>query len=194
MLDALKYHARHIFDFNGRDARQTFWYWFLSLFIVNMVVGGAMSVPMVAGSMASAFEGARSGDPQAAQAAMMSRMAGYMRPLMMGGIALGLLNIALLAAPFVRRLHDSGKSGIWAAIAGLVYLGSLWSSWRNFDLVISTMQEMAAAASAAERMEAQAHLAWQSLLGYVPIVMVIVFGVLKSDPAANRYGQEPVSF
>lgn len=30
MLEALRYHIRHLADFSGRDARQTFWYWFLA--------------------------------------------------------------------------------------------------------------------------------------------------------------------
>jgi uncharacterized membrane protein YhaH (DUF805 family) len=194
MLDALKYHVRHLADFTGRDSRQTFWYWFLFLFIINIAAGIAMSLPMMATGIAAAFEGARSGDPQAVQAAVITQMAGYMRPLMMGAVVLGVVNLVLMAAPLVRRLHDSGKSGLWAAVAGVIYLVSLWMSWRNADAAIALMREMAAAGSAAERMEAQAHIVWQNLLGYVPLVMVIVIGVLKSDPGANRFGQEPVRF
>ena len=193
MFGALKYHARRVFDFSGRDARQTFWYWFLLVFIVNLAVGIAMSVPMMGSGMATALAGARDGDPQAAQAAMMAEMASYMRPLMLGGIVLGLFNLVLMAAPFVRRLHDSGKSGIWAAIAGLIYLASLWLSWSNADQIVAMTQQMAVA-TPSERIAMQAEMARQSLLGYIPLIMVIVFGVLKSDPGPNRFGEEPVRF
>jgi uncharacterized membrane protein YhaH (DUF805 family) len=53
-----------------------------------------------------------------------------------------------------------------------------------------------AAASGSEHpgLAMPSQLGWQSVLGYVPILIVIVFGVMKSDPGANRYGEEPVRF
>ena len=194
MLGAMKYHAAHLFDFHGRDARQTFWYWFLFLFIVNIAVGVVISVPMTMSAMSTAMEATRSGDAQAAQAAMMAKMASSMRPVLIGGIVLGLVNILLLAAAFVRRLHDSGKPGIWAAIAGAIYLFSLWVSWDRADEMVAMMQQLSDASDPQGAIAAQTRMAWQSLLGYIPIVMVIVFGVLKSDPGPNRYGEEPVRF
>lgn len=194
MLGAMQYHARHLFDFGGRNARQTFWYWFLFLFIVNIVVGLAMSVPMMASAMSTAFEGARSGDPQAAQAAVIAQMAGAMRPLLLGAIVLGFVNLLLMAAPFVRRLHDSGKSGLWAALAGAIYLASLWMSWSRADEAADVMRQIAATNDPARAMEIQSRMTWQNLLGYIPLIMVIGFGLLKSDPNTNRYGTEPVRF
>jgi len=194
MWGAMKYHARHLFDFSGRDARQTFWFWFLFLFIVNLVVGMAMSIPMTVSAMSTAFDSARSGDPVAAQAAMMNQMAGSMRPLIIGSIVVGLFNLVLMAAPLVRRLHDSGKSGLWAALIGAIYLASLAYSWTNADKVVATMRQAATAGVTNPVSGMQAQLGWQSLLGYVPMIMVIIVGLLKSDPGPNCYGAEPVRF
>ena len=194
MWGAMKYHAAHLADFGGRDARQTFWYWFLFLFLLNMAIGLLMSVPMTMSAMATSMAAARGGDPAAAQAAMMSQMAESIRPMIMVGIVLGLINIALIAASFVRRLHDSGKSGLWAAFAGLIYLGTLAMSWASADEVVAMMRHAAASGSAHPGMAMPAQLGWQSVIGYVPIVIVIVFGVMKSDPGANRYGEAPVRF
>jgi uncharacterized membrane protein YhaH (DUF805 family) len=189
----MQYHARHVFDFAGRDARQTFWFWFLFLFIVNIAVGFAMSIPMTAAAMSTAFEGARSGHPEAVQAKMIGDMAEAMRPMLAGAIVLGLVNVVLIAASFVRRLHDSGKSGLWAALAGAIYLVSLWLSWTHADEAVALMSEAAAGGSMGA-LEAQSRMGWQGLLGYVPMIMVIGFGLLKSGDGPNRYGEDAVRF
>jgi uncharacterized membrane protein YhaH (DUF805 family) len=38
MLASIKYNLSHLLDFSGRDARQTFWYYVLFLFIVYWFV------------------------------------------------------------------------------------------------------------------------------------------------------------
>ena len=149
---------------------------------------------MTMSAMATSMAAARGGDPSAAQAAMMSQMAESIRPMVLVGIVLGLINIALIAASFVRRLHDSGQPGLWAALAGLIYLGTLALSWANVDRVIAMMREAAESGAAHPGLAMPAQVGWQSVLGYVPIVIVIVFGVMKSDPGANRYGEAPVRF
>ena len=194
MLAAMKYHARHLFDFSGRDARQTFWFWFLFLFILNIVAGIAMSAPMTVAAIATAVEGAHSGNMEAAHAAMMHDMAQGLRPMLIGGIILGLVNIALIAAAFVRRLHDTGKSAVWAALAGTIYLFSLWLSWAKADEVVALMNDLAAAGGPVDSYEVQARMGWENLLGYLPIILLIGFGLLKSDEGPNRYGDDPVRF
>src|SRR5688500_6326199 len=80
MLDAIKYHFRHLTDFSGRDARQTFWYWMLFLFLINMAVSIAATVPMMVDMMSSAFAAAERGDdPVAAQQVALAQMAGSMQ-------------------------------------------------------------------------------------------------------------------
>lgn len=193
MWGAMKYHAAHLADFNGRDARQTFWYWFLFLFLLNMAIGLVVSVPTIMSGMASSMAAARGGDPAAAQAAMALQMAETIRPMILVGVVLGVFNVGLIAASFVRRLHDSGKPALWAWLAGALYLANLALSWVNADRVVAMMRA-AAETGARPGFPMPAQLAWASVLGYVPMIIVIVFGVMKSDPGPNRYGEEPVRF
>jgi uncharacterized membrane protein YhaH (DUF805 family) len=199
MWQTIRYQFGHLAEFRGRDTRQTFWYWFLALVVANVVVGLAMSLPLTTSAMGTAMAGARSGgDPAAveaaAQAAMMNQMADSMKPLILAGIVVGLINIVLLGASFVRRLHDSGKSALWAGLAAAVYLVSLWASWASADRIVSAMHQAAAQGSARLAGDLQQQLGWQQLVGYVPLIIIIVFGVMKSDPGPNRYGEEPVRF
>jgi uncharacterized membrane protein YhaH (DUF805 family) len=194
MLAALRYHFGHLLDFSGRDARQTFWYWFLFLFIVNMAAGFAMTIPLMAKTMASAFEVARTGNQAAMQAVVVDQIAGSMAPMVELSIALGVANLALMAAAFVRRLHDSGRSGVWAALAGAIYAGTLALSWTRIGEMTRMVHDAAANPQGVQAMAIQARMGWQGLIGYVPIIMIIGFGVLKSDPGANRFGADPVRF
>ncbi len=194
MLGAIQYHLRHLADFTGRDARQTFWYWFLALFIVNIVASTIATVPIMIETMTIGFEAARNGNPEAAQATMMSAMGDRVASMIVLSLVLGAANLLLIAAAFVRRLHDSGKSGIWALVAGVVYVVSLLLTWSRADDAAALMREIAAAQDPDTVFAMQSKMAWEGLLGYVPLVMVIGFGLLKSDPEPNRFGEEPVRF
>ena len=195
MLGAIKYNFRHLFDFVGRDARQTFWYWVLFVVILNIVVSLAISIPMTVGAMSTMFDAARSGgDPALAEAAMLDEMGAMARPLVLVSVVVGLANIVLLAASFVRRLHDSGKSAIWAILAGAVQLVALFLAFEQINEAEAMIRNAASAQSAQDALAMQGQLAWRSLIGWIPLLMLVVFGVMKSDPGPNAYGAEPVRF
>jgi uncharacterized membrane protein YhaH (DUF805 family) len=194
MRAALRYHAKHLLVFYGRDSRQTFWYWFLLLFIVNIAAGMAMAVPMTINAMVAGIHAAKGGDEAAAQAAMMTQMAAMMGRLIALSIAIGVANVLLIAAPLVRRIHDSANSGLWAILAAVIYLISLGLAWSRSTDSVALMRRLAAAQNPDVALQMQGQMAWDALLGYVPIVMVIGFGLLKSTPGPNRYGTEPARF
>jgi len=194
MREALRYHFKHLLVFYGRDARQTFWYWFLFLFIVNMAASLVMTLPMTLDAMVAGYDAAKGGDEVAAQAAMMSQMATMMKRIIVFSIAMGVVNLMLMAAPLVRRMHDSGNTGLWAIVAGAIYLLSLGRTWSQADRAVALMRRMAAAHDPQTMIGMQSQLAWESLLGYVPLIIVIGFGLLKSTPGPNRYGERPARF
>jgi uncharacterized membrane protein YhaH (DUF805 family) len=194
MRAALRYHFKHLLVFYGRDARQTFWYWFLFLFILNMAASLITTLPITLNALEAGFEAAKSGDEAAAQAAMMSQMATMMKRIIMFSLAMGAVNLRLMAAPLVRRVHDSGNTGLWAIVAGAIYFASLVLTWSRADQAVALMRRLAAAHDPQMVLGVQARLAWDGLLGYVPLIMVIVFGLLKSTPGPNRYGERPVRF
>jgi uncharacterized membrane protein YhaH (DUF805 family) len=58
MLGAIKYNLANLFNVSGRDARQTFWYYVLAIVVLHIAASMAISIPMMATAMASAFEAA----------------------------------------------------------------------------------------------------------------------------------------
>ena len=131
MLEAIKYHFRHLTDFSGRDARQTFWYWFLFLFIaqhrgVDGRDGADDDRSDVDGLRGRAQR--RSGSGRAADDGTDGGIDAHDRCWWRS--SLGIVNLLLIAAAFVRRLHDSGKSGlVGGACRALIYLGIAGYGW-----------------------------------------------------------------
>lgn len=194
MRAALRYHFKHLLVFYGRDARQTFWYWFLFLFVINIGAMLVMTLPVTMDALAAGYDAGTGGDEAAAQAAMMSQMTVTMKRVIVFSIAVGVINLMLMAAPLVRRIHDSGNTGLWAIVAGAIYLASLVITWSRADQAVALMRRMAAAHDPQMAFGMQTKIAWDGLLGYVPLIMVIGFGLLKSTPGPNRYGERPARF
>jgi uncharacterized membrane protein YhaH (DUF805 family) len=194
MLGAIKYHFRHLTDFSGRDARQTFWYWFLFLFVVNIGVSMIATVPMMMEAMAMGFQAVRNGNEAAVEAMMMERMAKGMGSVVVLSLVLGVINLLLMAASLARRVHDSGKSGLWAGVTGVLYFVSLVMAWNSANDAAEIMRQIAATQDPTTALELQGQMAWQGAFGYVPLIMLVVLGVMKSDPGPNKYGAEPVRF
>lgn len=193
MLGAIGYNFRHLFDIQGRDARQTFWYWVLFVVVLNVLVALGISVPMTVGAVSASLENA-GGDRAAADAAVLVSMVGMARTLVWVSIVVGIANIVLMASAFVRRLHDSGKSAIWAILAGAVQLVALFTALTQVADAEAMIRAAVAAQSSDEVFAMQGRMAWQSVIGWLPLIVLIVFGVMKSDEGANRYGEEPVRF
>lgn len=193
MLASIRYNFAHLFDFAGRDARQTFWFWMLFVFVLNIAASMLISVPATFGAIGSAMDAARSGgDQTAVQAAVMARMSDMIRTMVLVSIGIGLVNVVLVAAALVRRLHDSGKPGVWAVAIGALYVVSLVAAYQQIGAMQSAMAHAAAGGSPGDMMAFQRTTGLRGLLGWAPLILVIVFGVMKSDPGPNKYGDEPV--
>lgn len=185
MLDAIKYHFRHLADFSGREGRQSFWYWFLFVVLLNIAVSMIMVWPLMSASVAIEWKAMQTGDQAAADAAMLADMTGAMGTAVIVGAALGLANLALLSAAFVRRLRDSESSTSWAILAGATYVASWLLSWWQTTKLVALLRDASTLERFREVMERQSDQAWLGLIGYVPLVIVIVFGVKKSTSATG---------
>jgi len=194
MRAALRYHFKHLLAFYGRDSRQTFWYWFLLLFIVNIAVSLVTSMPMTMDAVTAGYDAVKGGDEVAAQTAMLSQMAVSMKRVIMVSLAVGVINVMLIAAPLIRRMHDSGNTGLWAIVAGVIYLLSLGLTWSRADEAVALMRRVAAASNPQMVLGMQPKFGLNSLLEYIPLIVVLGFGLLKSTPGPNRYGEGPVRF
>ncbi len=189
---AIKHALANLTNFSGRDARQAFWYYVLFLFIINIVVGLFISIPMMVTAFQSAFEAAQSGMTEDEVAVLMTeQMSGQMGSTMWASLALNLLLTCLIAASFVRCLHDSDHSGWWAVLAVVAQLGAA-----AFTITqIGKMQELMAVTmnphDMAAYFEGQSQMYAYGLVGWIAPIIVIVFGIMKSTDGPNRFGEEP---
>lgn len=192
MLAAIKYNLTHLTQFGGRDARQTFWFYVLFLVLVQIGVSMAVSIPLTGSMVGDTIVAARQGTGEAeVQQRMMEHIATLMRASMWVSAVLSLVSIGLLGASFTRRLHDSGKPGWIAGVAAAIQLVALVLAIARIDDAVR-MTALAQSGDLEAVRAMQGRFALQSLLGWVPALLVIVFGVMASTPGENRYGPEPL--
>ncbi len=191
MIDSIKYNLANLTNFSGRDARPTFWWYVLFLIVAQFLVGFVAAIPMVVSSTVSAFDAAQSGATQdQMQAEMFAEMTEAMGTQIWISAALSVAVVLLLAASFVRRLHDGGFTGVLAIVPIGLQILAIGGSIAMIDQMGDIL---AAAANPEEMQQLQANLAlqWHNLAGWMAILLVIGFGVMKSQDGPNRYGEEP---
>ncbi|HMT46771.1 MAG: hypothetical protein RL702_950 [Pseudomonadota bacterium] len=195
MLGSIRYNLANLANFSGRDARQTFWYYVLFLYLIQMVAGMLVAIPMMVAMFSQMFAGVRAGaDPDAVNAMMLEAMSGPLETTMWLALGLGAVSLLALAASFVRRLHDSGLSGWWAWLPGLLYVGYLvWMPRQIAGLKAGLVQALAMQQGGTPfgMMPGQEAA---MLSAYLPLILLAVFGVRKSHPGPNRFGETPVRF
>ena len=191
MLQAIRYNLANLTRFSGRDRRQNFWLYVLFLVIVQALVSFAVSLPILGAMMSEAFDAARAGASEAElQARMMAQASGSVGTSTWVSAISSLLLIVLLAASFTRRLHDSGKPGWIAAIAALLQLASIAIALASVEQ--ATQIVLAAQTGDLETLhQMQREVALQGMIGWLPMLVVLVFGLWPSTPGPNRYGEEP---
>jgi uncharacterized membrane protein YhaH (DUF805 family) len=196
MLGAIRHGLANVLNFEGRDARQTFWYYVLFAYLLNMALSMLFVVPAMIGAFTASFQAAMQhpGDAAAAQAVATSAMSGAMEPMMWVGAISAVLMLVLLAASLVRRLHDSGLSGYWALVPGVFQVLGLITMPAQMNRMMTAMGGGGAGDPLAGVTALQSQMGFTSLLGWVAIVAVIIFGVRKSTEGPNRYGETSVSF
>jgi uncharacterized membrane protein YhaH (DUF805 family) len=203
MGEAIRHNLTHLLDFSGRDARQTFWFYVLFLFLVYMALGMVGSFVLIGNIMSPILEAANAG---ASEQEMQARMAEHMGS-MMGrmfeavlwvSVAVSVLMDLLLAASFVRRLHDSNSSGWWALAVLAAQLASIAAMVPMIELMKDFMAEAMDPANFGNPAQMQGMMQRQSemnlygLVGWIAPLTVIVFGVMDSSNGPNRYGEKPV--
>lgn len=196
MLGAIRYALANLANPAGRDARQTFWYWVLAVVVLRFAASMALSAPLTLKLMAAAMHAAQNGaaqDPAAIQAMTTQLILKELPTMVWGGVAIGLVTMALLAASLVRRLHDSGLSGWLVLVPGAIYALVLARMPAQIDRVADLLATLDPAnpPNATALMQADGAMA---LLAYVPLLIAVWFGLRKSTPGPNRHGDAPVRF
>lgn len=195
MLGAIKYNLANLTNLHGRDARQTFWYYVLFLYIIQMVAGMLIAIPMMVEMFGQMFEGIRPGaDPKQMNALMFGAMNGPIEASMWLAMALGVVSLLGLAASLVRRLHDSNLSGWWSLLPGLIYAANLAHMPVQIAYAKELLEKVATMPQPPSQLEMMQGQELTIVLGYLPIVLLVILGVRKSTPGPNRFGEAPVSY
>ena len=198
LIEAVKHSLRNVLTFDGRDGRGTFWFYVLFLIVLQFVLGMLLSIPMIIGIFSQTVSAVQSDvSPEEMSALVMQGMIGHLELQMWGTMIIGLITAAMVVASFVRRLHDAGFTGWIAAIPAATQIFSLGYSVYVFDLVVEKLPElMEEAAASNERVNAmtlQAEVAPLSLVGWIGYIVVVGFGILKSQDGPNAYGDKPAA-
>ncbi|MEW9855530.1 DUF805 domain-containing protein [Novosphingobium sp. M1R2S20] len=191
MLKAIKHNLTHLFSFTGRDSRTTFWLYVLFLALVHTAISLLVSVPITGNMMGDILVAAQRGASEAEiQERVFQRVNEVMRVSLWVSVALSLALVAFLLAAFTRRLHDSGRSAWIAVVAGAIQVVATVMTIATMDDAIRVI--VLAQTGDLEAVEAmRGRFVLQGLLGWVPMVLVFVFGVWPSTPGENRYGAPP---
>jgi len=195
MLGAIRYNLANLTRLEGRDARSTFWFYVLFLAIVDVLVSIAAALPMIVAMASSMFEAIDTGaSEQQAKASMMSSISSWYAFAGWMSVILSLTLTLLLVASLTRRAHDSDKSGYWVGVLFAIKLVSIVFA----ITMIGQMREIVGtgidAGSIAEMQAQQAHYAAMGLLGWVPLIGLVVIGLFPSSDGTNRFGEEPEGF
>lgn len=196
MIGAIRHQLANLTNANGRDARQTFWFWVLAIVLVRFAVSLAISLPMTAKmtSLVGATIASGQADNEAAmQKAMFDLMASEMPKMVWIGVAVGVVTLLLLCASTIRRLHDSDLPGWIVLIPGTLYAAGLAMMPAQMQRAIEVLRSIEPGKEPDVGAMMQGNLT-QAALMWIPVIILIVIGVRASTEGPNKYGAEPSSF
>lgn len=104
-------------------------------------------------------------------------------------VAAIVIQIVLLAAVTIRRLHDRGQSGLWVVAAFIISIvGQVLIQQSGFYEIASSLspnpEKILEIVSRPEMIAT-----W--LLSFIVNITILVFCLLDSKPEANKYGPSP---
>ena len=179
----------------ARPGRSVWWY-VLFLLIVDFVLGIIVSGPMVVGGVSSAFSAAQTGASAAGKVQAPGAVAdGPGRKVTMMWVSGGIEaadDAAGGASSLVRCLApDPPDARWWAALAVGAQVVTLAITLSMVGNIEGTMAAIASSGDTSPAVLQQVEISRLSLLGWIAPLLVLVFGVLKSSPGPNRYGEAP---
>lgn len=196
VIEPIRHGLTNLLTFNGRDSRTTFWFYVLFLvviyFAISTVFGLVMGGAMVMDGVKAVSGGRGHVDEAAMQLAIRDRMVATMHWSLWLNVAMSLVGAFALAAAFTRRLHDCGKSGWIAGITvGLKILATIAAIGmiREMTEILQSLDFSHPEALQA-KLQAQRY-SWAAVIGWIPLLLVVGFGLLPSNDGDNRYGPEP---
>lgn len=205
-MSLLGRHFSGLADFSGRENRQPFWLWVLIVYAVQMVASMVIAIPLMA-TMSESMAPLMNNDPdylqkhpEAMNRIMGQVMAPMMQSWMVVGAVMAVVMLALLAAAVVRRLHDSDKSGWWAApyfalgLAGpLLSAKAMPDFFKSFSAIRPDMNPDQAQAAIRPMMQSMVGVWAIGMIGFIVTILMIVLLCQPGTPGPNRYGDDPLA-
>lgn len=189
LTESFRHCLARLTDFHGRDAPGTYWPYVLTLVIIQMIAGFAITLPMIVSGMNEAFSAiateqasGQAPDPAALQAQLMQSMMADMQATIPWTLAIQVVFCLLVAAATVRRLHDRDWSGWWvlvgvaAVAAGII--GGQWTMAMFADDPMAMIDNMGMVQA----------IGWLPWVGYAFLLVQLV---QRGTPDANRFGPPP---
>ena len=170
-----------------------------TLYLLTAAISIVFVMPLMMQSMVAGMQQgiaqSQGQDPEAAklavQAAMVGSMSEIMPKMIWMSIAVGIVMLLTLAAAFVRRLHDSGLSGLWALIPAVCQAVSIATMPAQLAHIQQAMQTTDIANPLAGLSMMRGSFGLGPLLAWVAIGVIVVLGMRKSTPGPNRFGEAP---
>lgn len=180
-------HLRGLLRFSGRERRTTFWLWMLICYGIQSAIGIIATQPFTA-HLNERMQQYVATHPEMRPGAL-PPLALFtdvfpLKPLLAISAIGGVLSLLLVAAATTRRLHDTGRSGWWAAPLVVIQLAGVALVFHAYDAFL------AAPGWAAVRSDAGL-LALDYVAGLIFFVLLIVFCCQATHETANRYGPAP---
>jgi uncharacterized membrane protein YhaH (DUF805 family) len=119
---SIGHNLRNLVRFSGRDSPGLFWPYAIAIFVLSMVASLAVTIPMMNDMFARIMDYMRrhpEGLPEPIPGQAPTLPPELMPDMSMLALPMAIVTltaIALLASAAVRRLHDRGRTGWWAAI------------------------------------------------------------------------------
>ncbi|MBS0478964.1 MAG: DUF805 domain-containing protein [Proteobacteria bacterium] len=205
-MSLLGRHFTGLADFSGRENRQPFWLWILIVYAAQMVGSMVIAIPLMTSMfdrmapMANQDPDYFNKHPEAMQQMMNQVMAPMMQNWMLVGAVGAVLMIVLIAAAVVRRLHDSDRSGWWAApyfalgLAGPILSAVMMPNFfKNFATIRPEMTPDQAREAMRPVMQSFAGVWGIGMLGFIVMILMIVLLCQPGTPGPNRYGDDPLT-
>ena len=202
-MTLLRDHLTRLADFSGRENRQPFWLWILTVYLVQMVLSMLGMIPLMMRMMsgmqvlAGRDQAYLDAHPEFASQVMMGVMGPFLRDLMIFTAASGLLSLALIAAAVVRRLHDGDRSGWWAAPVLAVQIATPLAYWAMLPRFFTQIGSMGSAASPdqvnavmSSILPGFALIGLLGMLGFVFMILLIIFLAQRGTVGPNCHGPD----
>jgi len=186
---SLRLNLGNLARFSGRDTPGQFWPWTIIIFLLSVIAAFVVMMPPIMRMMIGMFREIDAAGPQPAGDPLPPEviellMAGYAAELGALWLPMTLINlatVALLAAGFVRRLHDVDRPGLWALLPIPPLAVSLATMEANMAVAVSGRAATAWEAAASST----------SALYWLAVIVLIVFLVGDGTRGPNRFGPDP---